>query len=745
SLGSPLFLEVGPGQTLTRLAHLSTRAHSNALVLSSMRHPQEDADDVRVLLASLGRAWLSGAPISWDAVHPTPPRRVLLPTYPYERQRFWVEPGRASLSSLADPLRKQPHVADWFYLPSWKRSLPPRAASSSPRRCLVFLDALGLASSLVSRLEALGHSVFTVSPGSEYQRSGPRSFTLNPALGGDYERLLTALQVQEQPLDTVVHCWSVTADERAARDEREHFEHTQERGYYSLLFLAHALDTLGGHTPLRIEVVSNRLCDITALEPAQPEKATLLGPCKVIPQEYAHLASRCIDIVLPEGGVSPSSALVGQLVAELEADAADPVVAYRGNQRWVQAYEQLRLEAAALPGPTLRQHGMYLITGGLGGVGLLLAEHLARTVQARLVLVGRTGLPSREHWPEWLSQHPSEDPTCQRIRKVQELEALGAEVLVLSADVAHLDAMRAALAQATGRFGPLHGVIHAAGITHGTSIFSPLRDVGRPESELQFQPKAHGLYVLDTLLRDSALDFCVLLSSNASVLGGLGFVAYSAANLFVDAFAARQNKRGGTPWISTNWDGWQVQQPEPRAQVRTSMDRYTMTAPEALDAFQRILTRGLGCGQLVVSTGDLQARLALWLQRDAALPGTAEAAASAPHARPHLKTPYAAPATPIEKELALIWQELLGVEQVGLHDNFFELGGHSLLGTRVASRLREVFQVTLPLRSLFQSPTVGQLATLVEEHLAEQVDPEALAELEQLSPDELKALLDAGT
>ncbi|WP_338270553.1 SDR family NAD(P)-dependent oxidoreductase, partial [Corallococcus caeni] len=726
SLPSPLFLEVGPGQTLTRLAHLSTRSHPDAVVVSSMRHPQEEADDVHVLLSSLGRAWLSGVPISWTAVHSAPPRRALLPTYPYERQRFWVEPGRASLASaLADPLRKQSRVEDWFYLPSWKRSLPPAASVSPSRRCLVFVDSLGLASALTSRLEALGHSVVSVSMGAEYQRNGPRSFTLNPTIRGDYERLLTALQVREQPLDTVVHCWSVTGGEPAVREERAHFEHTQERGYYSLLFLAQALDTLGFDKPLRFEVVSNRLCDVTALEPAWPEKATLLGPCKVIPQEFPHITCRCIDLVLPDGGISPSSTLVGQLLTELEARAAEPVVAYRGPQRWVQAYEPLRLEAAAQPGPVLRQHGTYLVTGGLGGVGLLLAEHLARTVQARLVLVGRTGLPSRELWPEWLSQHPSDEPTCQRIRKLQELEALGAEVLVLSADVANVDAMRSALSQATGRFGPLHGVIHAAGITHGTSIFSPLRDVGLQESASQFQPKVHGLYVLDTLLRDSALDFCVLLSSNASVLGGLGFVAYSAANLFVDAFAARQNKRGGTPWISTNWDGWQVQQPNPRAQVSTSMDRYTMTAPEALDAFQRILSRGLGCGQLVVSTGDLQARLALWLQRDAALPGAAESAASAPHARPHLKTPYAAPLTPVEKQLAHIWQELLGVEQVGLHDNFFELGGHSLLGTRVASRVRDAFQVTLPLRSLFQSPTVGQLATLIQQHLAEQVDREA--------------------
>ncbi|MFP2902772.1 type I polyketide synthase, partial [Corallococcus sp. 4LFB] len=169
SLPSPLFLEVGPGQTLSRLTHLSTRSHPDAVVLSSMRHPQEEADDVHVLLSSLGRAWLSGVPISWTAVHATPPRRALLPTYPYERQRFWMEPGGASLASaLADPLRKRPRVEDWFYLPSWKRSLPPAASVSPSRRCLVFVDPLGLASSLTSRLEALGHSVVSVSMGAEY-------------------------------------------------------------------------------------------------------------------------------------------------------------------------------------------------------------------------------------------------------------------------------------------------------------------------------------------------------------------------------------------------------------------------------------------------------------------------------------------------------------------------------------------------------------------------------------------------
>src|SRR6185312_1008229 len=171
--------------------------------------------------------------------------------------------------------------------------------------------------------------------------------------------------------------------------------------------------------------------------------------------------------------------------------------------------------------------------------------------------------------------------------------------------------------------------------------------------------------------RDKGIDFCLLFSSNAAILGGLGFVAYAAANLFMDAFSNRQNAMQDVPWISANWDGWPGEEEEEQERVfRTSMDRYIMSSQEAVEAFERLVTRST-VGQVVVSTGDLQPRMSIWLARGASRATASSEKVGTPvpqHQRPELRSTYAAPSNEFERRIAEIWQNLLGVEQVGIFD-----------------------------------------------------------------------------
>jgi acyl carrier protein len=212
----------------------------------------------------------------------------------------------------------------------------------------------------------------------------------------------------------------------------------------------------------------------------------------------------------------------------------------------------------------------------------------------------------------------------------------------------------------------------------------------------------------------------------------------------MDAFTGRQQAATETPWITVNWDGWLT--PDLAGQPGNEL---AMKLEEGLEACRRILALE-GVPQVIVSTGDLQARIEKWVQPQTATAdelSRPENGAADGHSRPDLATAYAAPRDDVEQTIAGLWQTLLGVSGVGIHDDFFDLGGHSLLGTQLVSRLRKVFEVELPMRCIFEAKTVADLAGLVKEKQAEQVVDEemeeTLAMLEGLSDEEVAALLAA--
>jgi acyl transferase domain-containing protein len=756
-----MLLEVGPGQTLSMLANMQASEADTHPALNSMRHPSDSQPDTAFLLATLGKLWLAGVNINWEHFYEGERRRrVPLPTYPFERQRYWIEFNHAQQAKASAPQpasERAQEIADWFYLPTWKPARLPHTAAARPapeKECwLIFVDEDGFASSISKRLNPEGVDVFTVRMGEEFARVDERSFIVNPARIEDYDAVLAALGARGLSPQTIVHGWSIARETDAthARSTAESFRDVQAKGYYSLLFLTHALERAGlashertASLPLRLAVISNNAQALTGVETARPEKATLVALCKVIPQEYQNILCRSIDVTLPSAGTRQESGLVDSLISEIRSDASERLVAYRGAQRWAQTFEPLRLEVSTESNGHLRERGAYLITGGLGGVGLLLAKRLAQTVRARLVLAGRAPLPRREEWAQWLSTHASEDAVCERIRNLQELEEAGAEVLYRSVDVADEAQVRILIDETYERFGALDGVFHAAGTTHGKSFSAPLSELGTAESEEQFRPKVYGAYSLAKALDGRALDFCMLFSSNSAVLGGLGFGAYAAANLFLDSFAATESRTGQTRWVSADWDGWLLSDEQAQESVaHSSMAKYAMRPQESIEALERILASKVE-GSLAVSNRSLQGRLDVWLKRNE----IAEQDASAPseqnvtlHPRPNLKTPYIAPSNEVEQAVATIWQELLGMEQVGINDNFFELGGHSLLATRIVTQLRDAFHVKLPLRSLFESPTVAQLSLLILARLAEELDTDMLSSLEGLSQGEVELIL----
>jgi len=685
-----ILLEVGPGQTLNALAKQHAAQLGNQVVISSLPRPRDNHSDSEFLLTSLARFWLAGGQIDWDQFYANEQRRrIPLPTYPFERQRYYLEPGesKAPETHARRSTARKPDIAEWFYLPSWKQFdlLRLTKPKKEKRSWLIFCDALGNGSALVQQLRQRDDDVVSVIPGERLRRIDEYDYTINPQVKEEYDALLKELIVRDLNPSQVVHLWSLNA--------AESFEKAQETGLCSLIFLTQALAEQSLKNALQLVVVTDSVHEVTGSESLRPEQATILGACKVIPQEHSEITCRNVDVVVS----GEPGKLVEQLLHELTENGSDRVVAYRGRHRWVQTFEPLRVEKTQ---SRLKEGGVYLITGGLGSVGRALAEHLARTFKAKLALLGRSALPPQDNWPK-------------------ELEQLGAEVLLLRADVANEEQMRAAISDTVKRFGRIDGVIYGAAA--GANNDKEIREITPDDCALQFHTKAKGLQVLEQVLEGNEPEFCLLLSSLSSVLGGMTYSAYAAANVFMDTFARKHNQTQRATWTSVNWDAWNFDDPAQEG-IRPG---------DGGDALERILALG-PLSQVLVSTSDLHARLDRWVMfadaQTAVVAKEVETSADL-HPRPNLLEPYAAPSNELEEDLARTWQELLGIEPVGVNDNFFELGGHSLLATMVTSRLRKEFGVELSLRSFFESPTIGGLALLIAERVIQDQDEESIAQL----------------
>ena len=708
-----ILLEVGPGQSLSTFARRHPNKAAGHLVLSSLRHPQERHADTAFLLNSLARFWLSGAHINWPAFHGHEHRhRIHLPVYPFERQRYWAElPGSAD--SVSTVVLKEPDIADWFYVPSWYYAISPEPDGLVGKAwCwLVFEDDCGVGRHIVNRLRSEGHDVITVRGGEGYAKTGPHDYVIEPSQHQHYTALLSDLRDLQKIPDKIVHLWSIEPTD-ADKSGQEAFEDLTDVGFYSLLNIAQALIKLRISKPVQIAAASSNMHLVTGEEQLCPAKATLLGACKSIPQEYPNIMCRNVDVVVQAGDDRTIAQSAAELIAELSEDGTYPVVAYRGGQRWVQTFEPLRLEESPETISALRESGVYLITGGLGSIGLTLAEYLARAAQAKLVLLGRSNFPAKQDWNEWLQAHDTEDETSTRIRRLQEIEDLGSEILIIRADVADASQMQDALERTRAQFGSLHGVIHGAGNITANAFFA-IDQADHDLCERQFQAKVRGVIVLEQVLRNTDLDFVVLLSSVSSVLAGLGYVAYAAGNIFMDACAHKCNQTSGVPWISINWDTWEFRK---ASSTEADPANLAMSPEEGVEAFHRILSSAL-LPQVVVSTGDLRARIEQWVDlrslREAQQARSRQSAFL--HPRPELVNSYIAPRSPLERSIAEVWQQTLGVAQVGVIDNFFtDLSGSSLLATQLVSQLRNKFQVELPLRRFFDGPTVAELAVVID-------------------------------
>jgi acyl transferase domain-containing protein/thioesterase domain-containing protein/acyl carrier protein len=596
-----VFIEVGPGKTLSSLVRLSPAVSGRHATVHTMRHPDEVINDSVVLLTAMGRLWALGAGFPAAQAFPLGHRqRVSLPTYAFQSQRYFIEAGRHRVADDEPSLLLDRQPSDqWFWEPTWKAQ-PLDEVIADSCMWLVFTDRIGVGAAVIERLRARGDDVVEVRVGDSYQMVTTHEYLLAPEFGrSGYDQLLSDLVRNGTIPDRVVHLALLT-DREDFRPGLSFFHRNQELGFYSLLFLAQAWAAEALQRPLHVLVATAHSQRVLAADSvAWPEQATVLGPALVMPHELAGVTVRCLDVVPGPAKMSSKrrravaadsfQQLVEGVLTEACAPATSALVALRGDQRYVRAYRRARAEVET-PFP-IRQGGVVLLTGGLGGIGLALAERLHRLVAARIVLLGREPMATEAEWPELCFKLGPDHPTTRRINAVVALRAAGADVTLMHGDVANVARMREVVASIRTEFGGLHAIVHAAGVTDDR-LLSAKEQIG---IEQVLSAKVYGTLVLEEITREDDLDLFAVFSSTSAVTGPPGQVDYVAANAFLNAFA--QSRRGRVRSIS--WGVW--------AETGMAVDAVRrLLSPNATDAIHP-------CGESLYDTRstDAQGRIHL--------------------------------------------------------------------------------------------------------------------------------------
>ncbi|MBP2707748.1 SDR family NAD(P)-dependent oxidoreductase [Microbispora sp. RL4-1S] len=714
--------EIGPGQSLGALTrgHPACERDQWPLIVTTLPGANDPQDAATALATGVGKLWLTGVPVDWAALHAEDgwtPGRVPLPTYPFEHQDYWLEIDPSALSSGApvidenDPTsiaKAYPRLPDtrWIHTPVWRQTTTRPAREDEADRWLVYTDsglADALAAPLARRLAEAGREVVFVRPGDAFS-SDADGIRVRPGSPEDASAALRVLAERDWTPERVVHLWCADPGRPAAE--------TLQRGLHSLVALARAAGDIGLPS-WSLDIVTGGGQRVLPGDRVEAAQGTLLGPARLIPVEYPRVRTRVIDLDGP-GRDDPAA-----LLAELAAEPDDQVVALRGGRRWIPDYEVLDAAVieAAPPAAQVRPGGVYLVTGGLGGIGLAMAERLAEHYRARLVLLGRTPVPPREQWPAILSADTTADEVRRRLEGLLRLEASGAEVLTVAGDVSRTEDVRRAVGEAVERFGELNGVVHCAGVPAvGLMQFKTVADMDRV-----LAPKVAGTLALAEVLREVPVDFLALFSSTTSATGGgAGQVDYCAANAFLDSFALSDPLPGtvvtSIDWCEWTWNGWTEGLENYDEGSRQYFTWYRENFGLTFDQGWQTLLRALAGGEphVVASTQDFSPLVAM--SRRSSIESHQATVkkirdAFGRHPRPELSTPYVEPQSPTEEKIAEVWGEALGLEQVGAHDNFFELGGNSLLGMEIIAEVRRALGLSyLPPHILYQSPTIASLA-----------------------------------
>jgi phthiocerol/phenolphthiocerol synthesis type-I polyketide synthase E len=678
-----LFVQLGPGASFHRTIRDAWNGQASPPVYSPFA--ANGALESASLLQLAGELWLNGVNLDWRLIVPGS-GTAEIPPYPFERMSFWLADNAPAIGATSPNLSSEPRVFE----PTWLRQGPVQPARPIQDTLLVFCRE--------EQLRFQQRGAVCVTPASKFARYEDGNYAINYADPTDYDRLFGELH-RSGRWPRFVHHLLLLQD----CDEAGGPEGRVMRGYKTLMNIGRALSAHSElrSDPIQLTAFTNVAFRIDDRDKPCWEDAIAASAFLGLQQEVGHLTCQLVD--LPEGSgcdklpwTDPGDGLI---------------VAVRGGYRWSREVHPISISETA---PLVSSGKVYLISGGLGGIGQMLARHLIEHYGATVLITGRATL-------EMLG-----------VAKRPALASLGKQAHYLALDPADFAGWRKLFENPAG-CSHIDGIFHLSGDATGALIDG----WSQAGSDRVLAPKISGTRALLAAARDHRPDFVVLFSSLAATLGGFGMTDYAAANAYLDAVAESYDG-AHCKVFSIAWDIWadtgmarSAGATAGQSDPQFPADAIGLDPEKALEILFTLVD-GRAPRSTIVSKRDVPKERTYWhaAKLGAALSASlAQAGSGILVARPANCGPYVAPDTDVQKIAARLWSETLGVSPIGVEDDFFDLGGHSLAIIGLITALRKHFGVTVLTRDFYEHRTLAGLSLVIETRMLDDIEAESLDEV----------------
>jgi 3-oxoacyl-(acyl-carrier-protein) synthase/acyl carrier protein/NAD(P)-dependent dehydrogenase (short-subunit alcohol dehydrogenase family) len=611
-------------------------------------------------------------------------------------------------------LKKMAGSANSYYKIGWKPgNMQIGGVLERVGTSLVFKGSGGLSEELIEKLCLIDNKVIQVQMGDSFRKVDDRSYIIGKD-EADYNLLFGELK--DTKLSSIFHLASM-----ACGNETESVNELKEgmdRGIYSIFYMVRAMASNRKNEDIDIYLISDMVTEVSSDdENINPQGAALFGLGKVIAEEYPKLRVRCID--------TDDNVTADDVIAEFQAKETFFHIAYRKGTRYVEEFGKVDISEAASENVKIRENGVYIITGGLGGLGLEVGKFISNQSKVQLCLINRSGMPDERNWDSILAK-PDNEKLSNKIKVIRQIEASGSGVHIYSSDISHKDEMKLILADIRKKYGKIDGVFHCAGIAGDGFLIRKDKAV----FDNVLSPKVYGTWALDSLTRDDRPDFFILFSSISSIFGAEGQGDYTAGNAYLDSYAAYRNKKGMRT-LSINWPQWKETGMAVDFGVADDGLFKSITNRKA----NQVLEELLGYRGSSIIPGELNLDVIALSGKALPFSITPEIKKSIEQLQVrhqkkeekkdgNLKHEVAlgdsdnAGSTDVARKIASAWSEVLGVKEVDINDNFYDLGGDSIRATRLLKEIEKDFKGVIDISDIFTYPTISEMTDYISSKIA---------------------------